>query len=621
MSLDQLGYPAFATFPAGPGTVGPTRIVDATARRVRVTLSGTFSVRVQISNAQSTTVPEHLFVPPEASWETVATLSAPDVPLDIQQPVRYVRPVVDSGSVTGGNIDTTGQSDSAAGGAEVTRLSTAVSHTTAASLSATPTSAGAQFYQGYRWVDSATGPANGITVLSAPGGRFWRREFDGPVYLRWANPAPGSNIEPLLTSLLAPGLPIDIVLPAESYTLGYTLAMVVGQTVTGAGMGKTYLNYTGTQQAASTLGPSSVGVTAGGGLRNLTLNNAASGGRTSDRIGMIARRIVLTTVAQGVEFPNFNVGVRMNTGTYVNGSSDQDYFSHLRGNKFAGCYIGIQFLSATNGNRFDSNTYVDCDFAYDFSQSGNVSEHNIFTGENVEGCKNWALWPGVADTYMQTWIMLRMENPTTNNFVCEMVDPGRQLFIGLAIVPDEGSNPLANDPTPANRRGVRLSLAPSAQWSTRIGTRGSSYPYAYGAVIDESLRLPGAWNQPLIFGGIGWAWADVNTGRLFYKAGATKPASNLDGVALDGYDGQVVNDAPSLAAGAKHTFTVPCANAAFGDLALVSPSDNLPDGIELLHPIVSAAGTVKITLRNGSAGAIDLSPLTWRVRVFKARGS
>ena len=104
MATEQRSYEAFTTYPATGYLVGPTRRIDDLTRNARVLLSGdAFSVRVQISNAPVTGY-EHMFTVPEASWETYATVAAADAPVDVQQPVKWLRLVVDSGNVTGGSI-------------------------------------------------------------------------------------------------------------------------------------------------------------------------------------------------------------------------------------------------------------------------------------------------------------------------------------------------------------------------------------------------------------------------------------------------------------------------------------------------------------------------------------
>lgn len=104
--IERNGYAGFSAFPAEAGTVGPHRPIDALTQSTRVTLSGNaFTVRVQISNAQSQTAAPHLFVPPDDSFETFATLTPPAAPLSIPGPARFVRLIVDSGEVTDAHIE------------------------------------------------------------------------------------------------------------------------------------------------------------------------------------------------------------------------------------------------------------------------------------------------------------------------------------------------------------------------------------------------------------------------------------------------------------------------------------------------------------------------------------
>lgn len=104
--IERNGYAGFTVFPALPGVTGPIRPIDALTQSVRVTLTGTaFSVRVQISNASSSTTSPHLFVPPSDSFETFAVVTEPDLPLSIPTPSRFVRLIVDSGQVDDARIE------------------------------------------------------------------------------------------------------------------------------------------------------------------------------------------------------------------------------------------------------------------------------------------------------------------------------------------------------------------------------------------------------------------------------------------------------------------------------------------------------------------------------------
>lgn len=131
-------YEAFSTYPATAPVTSPTRRIDDLTQNVRILLSGTtFSVRVQVSNAPLTGY-EHNFVIPEPSWETVATVTAPDAPVDIAQPAKWVRLILDSGSVTGGSIaETQAASDpNTAGVLAAQAAATAANAAAAAALAA-----------------------------------------------------------------------------------------------------------------------------------------------------------------------------------------------------------------------------------------------------------------------------------------------------------------------------------------------------------------------------------------------------------------------------------------------------------------------------------------------------
>lgn len=104
MATEVNSYEAFSAYPVTGPLTGPTRRIDDLTRNVRVILSGTaFSVRVQVSNAPITGY-EHTFTVPELSWETAVTLTSPDAPYSVPMPARWVRLIVDSGTVTGGSV-------------------------------------------------------------------------------------------------------------------------------------------------------------------------------------------------------------------------------------------------------------------------------------------------------------------------------------------------------------------------------------------------------------------------------------------------------------------------------------------------------------------------------------
>lgn len=99
-------YPVFNSFPATGPQTSPVRVMSDRATAVKVTLAGsTFTARIEVSNAtRPDTVPEHLFIPPADTFDSVGTVLAGDPPTDLMGPVRYIRIVLLDGTLTGGNI-------------------------------------------------------------------------------------------------------------------------------------------------------------------------------------------------------------------------------------------------------------------------------------------------------------------------------------------------------------------------------------------------------------------------------------------------------------------------------------------------------------------------------------
>lgn len=106
MAIEQRSYPVFPGFPVTGPQTSPPRFIDTTTGGVRVTLTGnTFTARIQISNAQpGPNQQPHLFTPPESAWETYSTVTAANPPASVSPPVRWVRVVLDSGTLTGGEV-------------------------------------------------------------------------------------------------------------------------------------------------------------------------------------------------------------------------------------------------------------------------------------------------------------------------------------------------------------------------------------------------------------------------------------------------------------------------------------------------------------------------------------
>lgn len=74
--------------------------------------------------------------------------------------------------------------------------------------------------------------------------------------------------------------------------------------------------------------------------------------------------------------------------------------------------------------------------------------------------------------------------------------------------------------------------------------------------------------------------------------------------------------ATSLAANAEVTFTVALEGASSGDSVVVTPVEALASNVSCVG-VVTAAGTVTVSVRNASASTTTLTPGTWQVLVIK----
>ena len=74
--------------------------------------------------------------------------------------------------------------------------------------------------------------------------------------------------------------------------------------------------------------------------------------------------------------------------------------------------------------------------------------------------------------------------------------------------------------------------------------------------------------------------------------------------------------ATSLAANAEVTFTVALDGASSGDSVVVTPVATLASAVSCVG-VVTAAGTVTVSVRNASASTATLTPGTWKVLVIK----
>ena len=264
------------------------------------------------------------------------------------------------------------------------------------------------------------------------------------------------------------------VLIRKSYLCGSKILLRPGVNITGPASGyRARIDFTFSNGVcAETVTEGAPGILClGAGLNRLTLigTGTSSGGVCVDL------RNAMQCNISGNEFANFYIGIRWNLG-HLPEKFVQTFLCKVSQNIFKPCLIGHQFNGAANRNTMDTNSYADCEVGYDFSQPNNWSETNTFTGENVEGCKFWATWNDAV--FSQTWINLCVENPANNDFVCRFIDPGRQVFVNLSLIP-------LGDTSAINYERAN----PSQKPSMRLGSAASSDNNRMGMVVNEELHI------------------------------------------------------------------------------------------------------------------------------------
>ncbi len=289
-------------------------------------------------------------------------------------------------------------------------------------------------------------------------------------------------------------------------------------------------------------------------ITNLTINGGTIAGNTGINASNVKGMII-----EGVEFGNLSIGLAWNQTS----SSDQSYFNKINQCMFASCSTGITFGGAANRNTFDTNTYNSCTRAYDFGAAGNISETNVFINENVEGCRCFAEWNLVV--YGQTWIGLTIENPVSNGFVCTVKDPGRQVFINLALIPS--NTPMAVDFYKIN-----------TNFSTLLGSISSSSSYSYGFRIAEELQLSKSLRNKAYYGTVSFTTSE-------------------------------------LMAGKSTTTSVTITGALVGDFVKISADKDLLGCV--LTAYVSATNTVAIRVQNASSGNVALTNVAFTAVIEK----
>lgn len=399
---------------------------------------------------------------------------------------------------------------------------------------------------------------NGGTIIIDASGRRWKRVVGGrEVLLSWFEQPTFHDKVNAASQWLASTGGGSVLLNASAYTQTGTVVMLPNVRIRGLGIDKTRIDFTGSGtafQAAKNGAERHRDSSLSHFLINSTLGKA--GGAVA-----IERGNSTFCETKSVQVANFTVGMKF--PMLAGGVLSQSYFNRTEQCWFASCRHAVWMSGASNRNTFDTNTYTDCDVAYNFSEAGNLCETNTFINENVEGCHSWAEWP-VGTIYSQTWIGCTIENPSTNGYVCNVRDPGRQVFVNLALIPSR--NPSA------------LSFFPiRTKPSSIFGSLASSDALGFNTQVEEELAL---------YGGL----------RLRSQVG------------LSVYTG-------SIAGGNSAVVTVPVTGATVGDIVVASSDKDLLGCV--LAPWVSSANTVSVRIQNASGGNVSLSAVTLKAFCVK----
>lgn len=165
------------------------------------------------------------------------------------------------------------------------------------------------------------------------------------------------------------------------------------------------------------------------------LNGLSLVGRGIEKNGTaVSLRNCMQCKVVGNEIASFGFAFMWNSG-HTQTVIVQSFFNLIEQNIIKPCGRGHYFGGAANRNTIRLNSYADCNIAYDFGAENNWSETNTFDCENVEGCHSWAEWGAKGAIFSQTWINLCIENPSSNAYTCAVKDPGRQVFVNLALIP------------------------------------------------------------------------------------------------------------------------------------------------------------------------------------------
>lgn len=323
--------------------------------------------------------------------------------------------------------------------------------------------------------DTTSVDDNGFTIVAADGGR-WKLAFKGEVDIKVYGIKPNTDFTLAMNQA---ALAIykrggGVLRVSNDYTQTGQIAMMPHVTIKGNGSGTSpRITVSHNGQAYETTRPA-------GYVPQMCIDSHVTGltlvgpgmGTTSSAFSI---RNAMQCSVKLNEIALFGTGFLWNRGT-TSSVLVQSYFNIIEQNIIKPCTRGHYFLGSANRNEIRTNSISDNDIAYDFGSELNLSETNTFTNENIEGCKSWAEWPS-GTVYSQTWVGICIENPSYNNYVCTVKDPGRQVFLNLSLIPLGDNN------------AISMYQVNGAVPSKILGSDASSGTNRTGFIINEPLIM------------------------------------------------------------------------------------------------------------------------------------
>lgn len=323
--------------------------------------------------------------------------------------------------------------------------------------------------------DITTVDDGGLVIASAEGPR-WKLSFTDSIDIRIFPVASGGDITAQMNAAVMALYSVGggTLHVRGDYTISGTVQMLPHVTIKGSGSGSSpRITYTGAGAAFETTRPA-------GWVANSCIDSHVLGltmigpGMATPSIGVSIRNAIQCSVKLN-EIGLFGYGIAWNVGATSFENLEHAYFNVIEQNSIKPCGRGHAFYGAANRNTISTNNIADATVGYDFGLGFSVSETNTFLNENIEGCRSWAEWRGTI--YSQTWVGITIENPASNGYVCEVKDPGRQVFLNLSIIP------LGNDDA------ISMYSYAGATPSAVFGSAASSGTERLGIRLNEEVRI------------------------------------------------------------------------------------------------------------------------------------